>query len=141
MASSHLHLWKELFPVVVNQMPMMKVASDMEAVRMFVESLHGIFMSLFDLAVLVIGAIYTGLVLANYRTNGPHYRPHINAYAPVRSAESLLIWLGVKTLALTIRVGVPVFGMLSEASAEVGEWYLCHRDPETLAAFRSRFMV
>jgi len=119
----------------------MKVARDMEVVPMFGESMHGIFMSLFDLAVLVIGAIYTGLVLANYRTNGPHYRLRVNAYAPVRSAESLLIWLGVKTLALTIRVGVPVFGMLSEASAEVGEWYLRHRDPETLDLVRSRFMV
>jgi hypothetical protein len=140
MASSHVHPWKELFPVVVNQNADDE-GSAIEVVPMFVESLHGIFMSLFDLAVLVIGAIYTGLVLANYRTNGPHYRPRINAYAPVRSAESLLIWLGVKTLALTIGVGVPVFGMLSEASAEVGEWYLRHRDPETVASVRSRFMV
>jgi hypothetical protein len=77
----------------------------------------------------------------SYRTNGPHYRPHVNLHEPARSAERLLVWLGVKILAFALRLGVPVFGMLSEASAEVGEWYLRHRDPEALASFRSRFMV
>jgi hypothetical protein len=77
----------------------------------------------------------------SYRTNGPNYRPHFNHQEPARSAERLLVWLGVKILAFALRLGVPVFGMLSEASAEVGEWFLRHRDPEAMASFRSRFMV
>lgn len=103
--------------------------------------LHGLFMGLFDLAVVAAGVIYTGLVVTIYRINGPHYRPHVSLYEPAVSAERLLVWLGVKTLSVTIRLGAPVFGMLSEASAEVGEWYLRRRDPETVASFRSRFMI
>jgi hypothetical protein len=113
----------------------------MEVVTMFASGLHGIIMGLFDLAILVTAAIYAGLVLMSYRTNGPNYHLRFNFSEPTRSVERLLIWLGVKTLAITIRVGIPVFGMLSEASAEVGEWYLRRRDPETVASFRSRFMV
>jgi len=106
---------------------------------MIPQGLHSIFMSLFDMLIFAIGAIYTWLVLASYRTKGSDYRPQINSQAPARSAENLLIWLGVKTLALTLRFGRPVFGMLAEASAEVGEWYLRRRDPKAIASFRSRF--
>ena len=108
---------------------------------MSASGLHGVFIGLFDLAIVAAGIIYTGLVLMSYRTDGPNYRPHINLYEPARSVETLLVWLGVKLLAFTLRLGIPVLGMLSEASAEVGEWYLRHRDPETIASFRSRFMV
>src|ERR1039458_6745885 len=75
----------------------------MEVALMFTSGLHGLFMGLFDLAIFAAGAIYTGLVLTSYRINGPHYRPHFSVYAPAVSAERLLVWLGVKTLAVTIR--------------------------------------
>jgi hypothetical protein len=48
----------------------------------------------------------------------------------VRSAQRLVVWLGVKALALAVRMATPIFGMLSEASAEVGEWFLSHRHHE-----------
>jgi hypothetical protein len=46
----------------------------------------------------------------------------------------------VKAVELAVRIAVPLFGMLAEASAEVGEWFLSRRAPETQAAIRSRFM-
>lgn len=45
----------------------------------------------------------------------------------MRSAERWLVWLGVRVLGLAGRATAPVFAMLSEASAEVGEWVLHHR--------------
>ena len=103
--------------------------------------LHAVFIGLFDLAVLIAGIVYTGLVLMSYRTDGPSFRPQINLHQPVHSVRALLVWLGVKILALTLRLGRPFFGILSEASADVGEWYLGGRDPETIAKFRSRFLA
>ena len=108
---------------------------------MSASSLHAVFIGLFDLAILAAGIVYTGLVLMSYRTDGPNYRPYINLYEPARSVQTLLVWLGVKIVAFALRLGIPVFGMLSEASAEVGEWYLRRRDPETVASLRSRFLV
>jgi hypothetical protein len=49
---------------------------------------------------------------------------------PVRSAGCLLVWLGVKGLELAARISAPIFGMLSEASADVGEWFLGERYQE-----------
>ena len=40
-----------------------------------------------------------------------------------------------------MQLGTPVFGMLAEASADVGEWYLRHSEHKTTASYRSRFMV
>jgi hypothetical protein len=76
-------------------------------------------------------ALYTGLVLIQCLTGGPHLRPRFELRDPARSAERLAVWLGVKSLALAARVVAPIFGMLSEASAEVGEWFLGLRHHET----------
>lgn len=100
-----------------------------------------VFTAVFNWAVFAAGAVYTGLVLMNYRTSGPHYRPRIDIREPARSAERLLVWLGVKALSFAMQLGTPVFGMLAEASADVGEWYLRHSEHKTTASYRSRFMV
>ena len=107
---------------------------------MVATDLNSIFSGFLKLAILAGGVLYARLVLMSYRTNGPHYRLRIDRKDPARSAERLLVWLGVKALALVVRIAVPIFGMLSEASAEVGEWFLRHRTPETQAAIRSRFL-
>ena len=107
---------------------------------MVATDLNSIFSGFLKLAILAGGVLYAGLVLMSYGTNGPHYRLRIDPKDPARSAERLLVWLGVKALALVVRIAVPIFGMLSEASAEVGEWFLRHRTPETQAAIRSRFL-
>jgi hypothetical protein len=51
----------------------------------------------------------------------------------------LLLWLGVKALGLGVQIAIRTFGMLTEASAEIGEWYLDQRAPEFQASFRARF--
>jgi hypothetical protein len=91
---------------------------------------------------LVAGAIlYAGLLLMSYRADGPHSRLRLELDAPARSAQRLLVWLGVKTVAFAVRTVQLVFNMLSETSAEVGEWFIRRRNPEVQAAFRSRFLV
>jgi hypothetical protein len=94
-------------------------------------NLQGIFTGLLHLALLAAAAFYTGLVLMSYLAHGPHYRLQVDWHDPKHSAERLAMWLGVRSLALTLRVVTPVFGMLSEASAEVGDWFLSHRHHES----------
>ena len=93
--------------------------------------LQSIFSGFLELALLAGAALYAGLVLVNYLTDGPHLRPQVDWRDPAHSAERLAVWLGVKALALAVRVANPVFGMLSEASADVGEWFLSHRHHES----------
>ena len=108
---------------------------------MVASGLNSILMGFINLAILAGGILYAGLVLMSYRTDGPHYSVRFNSKDPARSAQRLLVWLGVKALAFAVAIGVPILGMLSEASAVVGEWFLRRANPETLAATRSRFMV
>ncbi|MFZ0964449.1 MAG: hypothetical protein WAO35_26590 [Terriglobia bacterium] len=84
----------------------------------------------FELAFLATAFIYFGLVVVNYREGGPHPRPQFDRRDPARSAERWAEWLGVKALALAVKVGTPILAMLSEASAEVGEWFLERRHNE-----------
>lgn len=98
---------------------------------MFGASLQTIFTGFLQLALLAAAVLYTALVVMSYRANGAHLRPHVDLRDPAHSAERLAVWLGVKSLALTVRAVTPVFGMLSEASADVGEWFLSGRHHET----------
>jgi len=93
-----------------------------------------------ELAILAGVALYAGLVLMSYWTDGPHVHVRFDLKDPAPSAERLAVWLGVKALAFMVWIATPLFGMLSEASAEVGEWYLSRRDPQTQEAIRSRFV-
>jgi hypothetical protein len=95
---------------------------------------------MFEVAVLAGGILYAGLVLMTYSVDGPHYRLPVDWRNPGRSIQRVLVWLGAKAVALVVRVAVLTYGMLCEASAEVGEWYLRRHAPETQAWFRSRFM-
>lgn len=103
--------------------------------------MNSLFVGFVKLLMVVGAGLYVGLVLMIYRTDGPRYRPRLALGDPGRSAWRLLVWMGVKALTATIRGASTLFNMLSEASAEVGEWFLRRRDPEVQDAFRSRFMV
>jgi len=92
---------------------------------------RNIFSSILELAFLAGAALYTGLALESYRTDGPRLRPQVDWRDPAHSAEHLAVWLGVVALALAVRVATPIFEMLSEASAEVGEWFLSRRHDES----------
>ncbi len=94
-------------------------------------NLQGIFSGFLELALLAGFAFYAGLVVVSYLTYGPRPRPRVDPHDPAHSAEYLAVWLGVKILALALRAGSRIFGMLSEASADVGDWFLNHRRPET----------
>jgi hypothetical protein len=89
------------------------------------------FTEILDLAVLAGAAFYAVYVLIRYLTNGPGPRPQVDLRDPARSAEHLAVWLGVKTVALGVRMGTPIFAMLSEASADVGDWFLSNLHHES----------
>ena len=82
---------------------------------------------LVNLALLAGALLYAGLVLISYRATSSAVRPRVDLRDPAQSAERLAVWFGVLALAFGIRVATPVFGMLSEASADVGDWFLSHR--------------
>ncbi len=84
--------------------------------------------------------LYGGLVLMTYLTEGPRVRLRLDWRAPGRSGERLLVWLGVKAVDALRRVGKAAFLMLTDASAEVGEWVIRRRGAEAEAAYRSRFL-
>ena len=100
-----------------------------------------LFAGLFKLLIVAAMVLYAGLVLMSYRTDGPHSHLRISLADPARSAERLVVWLGVKFVAAALRAATAVFNILAEASADVGEWVLRHRSGEAQAAFRSRFMM
>jgi len=85
-------------------------------------------------------ALYVGLVVMMYRTDGPRYRLNFNLQNPARSAQHLAVWLGVKILEGCVRISRPILNMLLEASAEVGEWFM-RRSPAAQESIRSRFLV
>ena len=86
---------------------------------------------LFNLALLVLTAIYASFVLGNYRAGDPPPRPRLDLRDPLHCAGQWTVWLGVEALAITARVTSPFFGILSEASADVGEWVLARRHHES----------
>jgi hypothetical protein len=87
-----------------------------------------------------LGFLYVGLVLMVYRTEGPRFRLRVNRQDPFRSAQQLFIWLGVRALAAIVRVGSSAWEMLSDASADLGEWYVRRRSGETRPSFHSHFL-
>ena len=92
---------------------------------------HGIFSGLLELVLLAGALFYVTFVLLSYLQGKGYVRPRLDFHDPARSFERLAVWLGVKALVLTLRVVTAIFEMLSEASAEVGDWFLSHRRPET----------
>ena len=92
---------------------------------------HLVFVGLLNLALLAGTAVYAALVLMSFRTDSPHRRPRLKRRHPLRSAGRLLVWMGAEALTLVIRAVAPIFAILSEASADVGEWVLSRHHQET----------
>jgi hypothetical protein len=86
------------------------------------------------------GVLYAGMVLMTYRTDGPRNRLSFEFRDPVRSAEHLVVWLGVMALDACLRFARAILNMLLEASAEVGEWFIS-RSLTMQESVRSRFLV
>jgi len=91
-------------------------------------------------AAVAAAALYAGIVLMKYRSDGPRPRLDFNLQNPAWTARQLAIWVGVKAVAACVRIGKPILNTLLEASAEVGEW-LMRRSPAVQESIRSRFLV
>jgi hypothetical protein len=92
---------------------------------------HSVVTDVLSIVVLVGAAFYAAYVLISYLTYGARPRPQVDLHDPARTAENLAAWAGVNAVALGVRVATPVFAMLSEASADVGDWFLRNHRPQT----------
>lgn len=92
---------------------------------------QGMLNGLLQLGLLAGAIFYITLVILSYFENKAHTRPRFDFRDPAHSLEHLAVWVGVAALVFGVRVVTPVFGMLSEASAEVGDWFLNGRHHPT----------
>jgi hypothetical protein len=74
-----------------------------------------------------VGVLYTGLVLIALRTEGAHDRVPFDWGDPARSGERLIVWVGVKAVSTVVQGLKAAMDILEDASADVGEWLLHHR--------------
>ena len=86
--------------------------------------LHSTLVGILELTVLGVAAFFAGFVVLSYLTYGSRPRPQFDLRDPARSAENLVVWAGIRLVALLVPVGKPIIAMLSEASADVGDWFL-----------------
>ncbi len=84
-----------------------------------------------DWTVLAGAAFYGTFVFITYFTEGSRPRPQIDFSRPARLAENYAVWMGVQAVAVSVRAGKPVLSMLSEASADVGDWFLSNLDHQS----------
>ena len=91
------------------------------------------------LLLLGVGVLYFGLVLMVYRLEGSRIRLRIEYHDPGRSALNLALWLGVKALAGIVYAAEATFDMLSDTSADVGEWYLRRQEHAFHVLHKPRF--
>ncbi|HEV2426017.1 MAG TPA: hypothetical protein VGZ29_14400 [Terriglobia bacterium] len=76
---------------------------------------------------MVAGVLYAVDVLVNCLSLKEHNRPEFDASRRFRSAWLLSVWAGVTAAKLVVRMSRPLVNILSEASADVGEWAITHR--------------
>ena len=88
----------------------------------------------------VAALAYTGLVVVTYWMLGNRFRLNLDRREPGRSAIRLAVWVGVRFLTVTVRALGALFELLSDTSADVGEWFLSRQSARVRAAFRSRFL-
>ena len=93
--------------------------------------LHNLLTGFLKLALLAGAALYSGLVIMNYRTDHPHFRWRLDWHDPAHAVERLTLWPGIMALALAVGAAAKLFATLSEASADVGEWVLDRRRRES----------
>jgi hypothetical protein len=87
-----------------------------------------------------VGTVYAGLVLMSYVVFGPGYRLNLDPETPLVSLGRLLVWVGVKAFYLAVRSLRAILNLLSDTSAEVGDWLVRRTSEEVQAAYRSRVL-
>ena len=85
-------------------------------------------------------AIYLGLVVLGYATDGPRYQIKLDSAYPFRSAARLLVGSGVRIVAFVLRMVNVLLDPLYEASAMVGERFAGQSCAEAQARYQSRFI-
>lgn len=103
-------------------------------------TIQEILSGLIKLGLLAVGVLYAIQILKTYaraRAGEPHWPP-LDRKEPIRSAEQVFIWAGVFVVAVVVRLARPVVDMLSEASAEVGEWAISRHQTEATLRTRTR---
>jgi len=88
---------------------------------------HSVVTDFLAFAVLIGAAFYGAFILISYVTYGIRPRPKVSLHDPAGAVEGIAQWVGVYLVAVGVRALTPVFRMLSEASAEVGDWFLRNR--------------
>jgi hypothetical protein len=75
-------------------------------------------------SLITAGVFYFVQLLATYTESQQYQRPVRDRRNFVESSGRLLAWAGNAAFAVSVRLGRPVFEMLCEASADLGEWVL-----------------
>jgi hypothetical protein len=73
-------------------------------------------------------ALYITHVVLTLRTEGTDYQPRFDPHDPARSAERLLVWLGVQILSVTMAGLKAALDILEDTSADLGEWVMHRRN-------------
>ncbi|HEY6292704.1 MAG TPA: hypothetical protein VI455_14235 [Terriglobia bacterium] len=92
--------------------------------------------ALLRMGLVAVGLYYVVAVLTTYFRSRTQRPSSFNRKDLLRSAEHLLISGGVITVAVVVSLVRPLANMLSEASAEVGEWAISRH--QTQAALHTR---
>jgi hypothetical protein len=87
-----------------------------------------LFLGAVKLTLLGMAVLYAVHVLITLRTEGSHYQLKLDFGDPAHSAERLLVWLGVRTLAAILAGFKACLDVLEDTSADVGEWVLHRRN-------------
>jgi len=68
------------------------------------------------------GIAYTLEVLVIHANSDANYRPALDRVDGIQFAKRLLVWAGVAWIAVAVKLSRSLLDMLTEASAEFGEW-------------------
>jgi hypothetical protein len=91
---------------------------------------------------LLIAAVllYASLVAVTYVKEGPYFQLRWELGDPARSAERLLIWMGIKVITAMVRAFKRVLDLLYDASADVGTWVVSKSNTQVRERVASRFL-
>lgn len=88
------------------------------------KSIHELVWGLLKIGLASVGLLYAVEVIASYAKCGEHDCPEFDPAHIVDSIERLAVWVGVISIRVSVRMCRPLLGVLTEASADVGEWAL-----------------
>jgi hypothetical protein len=86
-----------------------------------------IMVALLKMGLMAAGVLYAVEVLVHCLSLGEHQRPEFDSSRRLRSAWQLSVWAGAAATDLVVKMSRPLVNILSEASADVGEWAITRR--------------